>query len=134
MTTPGEISKHEFRVNVRKLGLSEKQATTKELDELFESLDIDGSGALETSEMRLALKRLQEEVADVKGQYAYVQVRADSIRQVAAAYDGARLDTLAFEKAEIMLDEMRGGSVASRLGALLKSRNVKVSEIVANCA
>ena len=31
-------------------------------------------------------------MTDVKGQYAYVQVRAESIRQVAAAYDSARLE------------------------------------------
>ena len=41
-------------MNVRKLGLTDEETPTRELDALFDSLDLDGSGAIDTPEARAA--------------------------------------------------------------------------------
>ena len=52
----GEIDMHEFRTNVKSLGL---QATNEEIDTLFRSLDEDGGGSLDMNEIKHALTNLQ---------------------------------------------------------------------------
>ena len=125
----GSLSKHEFRVNARKLGITEHMAPIRELDALFDSLDEDGGGELDVTELARALKRLRTMVSDVKGQYAYTAERAEVIRGVAETYDMAAHETLAHESGIEKLEELRQGTVASRLGDLLKNRNIKVSDM-----
>ena len=59
----GDITKKEFRANVWKMGgagngLDELKET--QLDELFESLDDDGGGSLDTDELKAALVQMRE--------------------------------------------------------------------------
>ena len=53
----GEVDKGEFRKSVKGMGV---EAPTHEIDELFDSLDDDGGGTLDLSELKRALKTLQE--------------------------------------------------------------------------
>ena len=56
----GCVDKKEFRTNVLSLGL---EAEPRELDALFDGLDGDGGGSLDMTEIRGALRKLQDEAA-----------------------------------------------------------------------
>jgi Ca2+-binding EF-hand superfamily protein len=61
----GVISKQEFRLQVRNLGLSDHDLTpTKEIDELFDSVDLDKSGSLDLGQARLLLQKLKVQVSE----------------------------------------------------------------------
>ena len=57
----GQIAMRQFRINVRGLGL---EASDHEIDGLFRSLDEDGGGTLDMSEIKHALANLQEAAID----------------------------------------------------------------------
>ena len=129
----GDISKQEFRINVRKLGLTEKMATSIQLDQLYNSLDLDGSGQLETSEVRVALKRLQGEASNVAGEKARRLAHCANLKQVATLYRDARQAAIELREAELVHREKKqplGDSVDVRLGALLKQQQIRILEMV----
>ena len=128
----GEISKQEFRLNVRLLGLSEAVATTKQIDSLYDKLDSDHSGSLDLKEIKLALRKLQEETSLVDQQEAQQKARAGGKRVVAEAFRQAVGATVAYEEGFTELEEMRANQdVGAKLGEVIKRRNIKVSELVA---
>ena len=49
----------QFRHNIKKLLPNDKRLDTKEIDTLFDALDEDKGGELDSAELRLALKKLQ---------------------------------------------------------------------------
>ena len=53
----GEIDKKEFRMNVLALNIN---AEADEIDALFDTLDTDGGGSLNTSEVKKALRKIQD--------------------------------------------------------------------------
>ena len=120
----------EFKVNVRKLGLTEAIASSSEVDALYESLDEDGSGSLDINEMKTALKQMKEAERDVKGRFARKAAYVERLRQAAAKFGEAVAVTQVSEAEQERLQMMRGGTTASRLGELLKFRNVKVADVV----
>ena len=127
----GEISLQEFRLNVRKLGLTEKEAPTKEIDSIYHSIDLDGSGTLDMKEVKVALKKLQEEHATVDQREEQQRVRASSKRRLAESFSNAVAATIDFEEASKVLAKMRDDQdMGAKLGELIKRRNIKVSELV----
>jgi len=130
----GDISKQEFRLNVRKLGLLEGEASTKELDALYESLDVDGSGALDLEEMKYALKGLQSNARVAQGQRKRTLEWVEKLRVVAALFGAAAADTMTYEVEKQKLDEMRrtlaDGSPANALGLLFKKQGIKGVDVV----
>ena len=56
---PGQITKGEFRVHMRGLGLSSYLASTANCDALFEEWDADHGGSIDMEELELALKNLK---------------------------------------------------------------------------
>lgn len=130
----GDISKQEFRLNVRKLGLLEGEANTKELDALYESLDSDGSGALDLEEMKHALKGLQSNARVAQGQRKRTLEWVEKLRDVAALFGAAAADTVTYEVEKQKLDEMRrtlaDGSPANALGLLFKKQGIKGVDVV----
>ena len=165
-----QISKLEFRVNVRKIGLSETTATTQQIDSLFDSLDLDNvretawpcpppppspiardalalqmvlinsmaldscspqSGQLEIREVKAGLKKMANDVEVQHEKAGRVQERATNLRRIAGLFSQAADDTTKVDDAERILSDHLAGTPSQRLGALLKARQVKVSNVVA---
>ena len=125
----GDISKGEFRVNVRKLGM--KDDDVRDIDGLFDSMDDDHSGSLELGELKVALRKLQREQAAADASAARAIESAEERRTVAEAYKRAMEDTETYERAEADLKVRREHtSISSRLGEVLATRNIKIGEVV----
>ncbi len=120
------ISKSEFRVHVRKLGFELEGGAS--LDALFDALDASRTGELTRDDLRRGLRRLADEANEGQRQRQRVAAHAARLREAAAAWSVAAEEAAAFERALGMLEVLRkgGGSVESRLGALLCARNTKV--------
>ena len=130
----GQINKLEFRVNVRKLGLSEAMATTQQIDSIFDGFDADRGGQLELSEIKAGLKRLQNQVSAVRERAASVGERAEVLRKLAQLYQDAIGETENYNIERHNYEQMvlNGTSTPSmQLGFLLKTRTVKVGDVVA---
>lgn len=124
----GDISKPEFRIAIRNLGLD---IDGKEVDALFESLDADKGGSLDLRECRLALKKWQRDASDADGRGASVKRHATQLRQMASELQEAAEVTRVYEAEEEILKQMRGHvPIASRLGSTLKGRGVKIGDLV----
>ena len=108
-----------------------QRPNVKEVDKLFESLDEDGGGALDVTEVRGMLRKLKEAASDrlresgeVKEAAAMYRARAGQAKDVANA-------TRASEQADKRLDELKGKkSLDARLGEVLVQKAVKIGEIV----
>ena len=125
----GDISKPEFRLNLKKLGLEKEDGL--EIDRLFDSLDGDKSGSIDIPELRAAFKKLQDDAKQAGGQEGRNTQKAAGLRAVAAAFRAAAAETEAWEEADKGLQALKGNpSVAARLGNLLTSRNIKVADAV----
>jgi len=124
----GDISKSEFRINVKKLGLP---IDIGQIDGLFDSFDDDNSGSLEMPELKKALKGLKDEVRRAMELADRGKGAASGVCAVVDAYEAAYRMTVEFEAEETALAAMRlDQSVKSRLGALLKTRNIKMGDVV----
>ena len=125
-----DISKQEFRLNVKKLGLD---APTQEMDELYDSLDLDGSGSLDLGEMKAALKKMQDDVRHVRESVSRVQAHVANMREVVALFKVAAKETEVVElhrrKLEAMRECARDGP-ATKVAATMKAKNVKIEDLV----
>ena len=130
----GDISKQEFRLNVRKLGMGDADATTAQLDALYDSLDLDGSGNLDIGEMKEALKALQADVKEVVGRNKRLTDYVADLRAVADLYKASVADADGFQKAKISQDRVKragtNGSPPQMLATLFKKKGLNVHEVV----
>lgn len=119
----------EFRINVKKLEL--EGVTMKHIDSLFESLDLDGGGSLDIRELNAAFVGLKEAARDAIERGDLGRRHATDLRVVCEVYEEADKATSAFEVTEADLQYARESqSTGSRLGALLKTRNLKIGDVV----
>ena len=128
----GDISKQEFRLNVRKLGIKDADATTKQLDDLYESVDFDGSDALDMKEIKTAVETWKAEAVNAIELAAFHKIIVASKRTVAEAFRTAADVTALYEAEQREHEALREGTLAYRLGSLLKQKNVKVAEVVSH--
>ena len=81
----GKVDKLEFRFHVRALGSGLQAASDAELDDLFKSLDSDGSNELEMKELQRALQMWQsaaaKHVADLEEQVVVVKAMVKPVRE-----------------------------------------------------
>ena len=126
----GDINKQEFRVNMRKLPFAAKIDVAL-IDDLFDTLDADHGGALDMGELKQALKKLKEEAKAFRDKGAANKGRGAKLRAVEAPMEEALKKTEEYEAAEKLLDDERVGlSTSAKLGALLKTRNIKVGDAI----
>ena len=123
----GNISKMEFRSNVKKLL---PKADTKEIDALFEQLDDDGSGEMDVSEVKYALKKLQNAAVKASKKAAATHGTADALREKAAATQRVIDVTGEHEDALKELEDCNKKSVGAALGGVVKDKGLNVNDIV----
>ena len=124
----GEVSKAEFRHEVLHLGL---QATSQEVDELFDSIDRDGSGWLDVEEVKVGLRVLYKTAVDTARTLMEMERRVHTLqhhatRSITKAVNPPPLQArgLASESGDSTADE--GDSPPSR--APLKPPSAKMME------
>ena len=125
----GTITKMEFRANVRKL-VPEK-VDVKEVDNLFETLDVDKSGEIDISELKLALKRLQDAAAQASAQSEQLRASLEDLHARAARAQNVATLTAQSEQVHREKDELRTKSVGAQLGNILNKKGFKVADLVA---
>ena len=128
----GEISPMEFRQNVRKLLPTELHAglVISEVDALFNDLDLDKSGALDVGEIKIALKRLQNEAALASVDKANMLLEVEALRKQAKEYESLASLTGELEGAKKAIEKANSKSVGVQIGAIAVKKGLKPSDIV----
>jgi Ca2+-binding EF-hand superfamily protein len=142
----GQLSKMEWRNSVKKLLNPEANASWKEdtnrdksdsaidvrqIDQMFTLLDTDHSGALEMDEIRIALKKLQAKAAGWDRSNRMNKEKSDVWRGIAdEATHVAEVTAAAEAAAKLHKENQTEGALGAQLGAMLKKKGTKVSEVV----
>jgi len=122
------ITKFEFRLHVRKLM---EQAQAKDIDGLFDSFDSDHGGSLDVAELRQCLKGLKDAASGASRERAETTGLVERLQERLSQAEDVMAKTLASEEAEVKLEELRANKgVGPRLGQLLVTRNVKITDVV----
>lgn len=125
----GVINKNEFRIAVRGYGF--KEINVLEIDGLFDKIDNDKSGELDLSEIKAALKKLQERAQNVGASIDQEQAKAAALIGVAQVFQTAAAATAEYEAAEQKATQMKDNpSLGKRVGDAIFKRNVKLGELV----
>ena len=126
----GKITKMEFRQNIRKL-LSEKPPPAVQIDELFKSLDSDGSGELDSNELKRALKKLQVTAVEAANVASGAQGRMDLLHQKMKRLQEVLDATLASEQACDEMIDMQGNksSVGAQVGSIMQKKGLRAADI-----
>jgi len=124
----GTISKMEFRQDIRKL-LEGRQINTKDIDELFETIDLDHGGEIDTSELKAALRQLHKAALEANQEKAQAQAKAVVVRGLVAHAHAVAEATKASEQAALEHDAVVKGSTGAQLGAVLLRKGISVAEV-----
>jgi len=129
----GSITKMEFRHNIKKLLPNDKRLDTKEIDTLFDALDEDKGGELDSAELRLALKKLQDIATSAAIDVASIQANSERLEQRAALVKELAETVRVYETKEADIAQLiiNGTSTGARLGSVLKQKGLKVADVVA---
>ena len=115
-------------------GLTDAEATTIELDSLYDSMDLDGSGNLDIGEMKEALKGLQSDLKGVRQQNKRRLEYVADLRAVAALYQASIEDAEGYQIAKLQAERMKRAaapnSPAMGLATLFKKKNLDVLQVV----
>ena len=135
-TGDGSISKGEFRVRLRSLGLPNSYAVG-EVDELFEKYDTDRSGTIDLQELKHALKRLKNATkAQCRGEDKDKGEGNPKVKELRAKVAAAREAVACADRADLCGEELSSmreqfaRQIDLALGALLLKRHIQIGEIV----
>ena len=130
----GRVSKGEFRVHIREMGLT--QYNMASVDAMFDRYDGDQSGMIELSELRRALQRMKKAAnihffADdialgLKREVASLRARVKAAREAVSCH--AQVGSS--EQELLLMKQTFGGRVDLQLGDLLVKRGISVGEMV----
>lgn len=124
----GEISMVDFRKHVRKVITWEN---VKDIDGLFNEMDVNGSGALDRSELTRLLRKLQDEVNDVQTRSDIAQKRIDYVNERVEYVRSILATTCEAEQADRSLEaELGTTSIATRLGKEMVRKATKIADLV----
>ena len=137
-TGDGTISRGEWRIRLRTLGLANEYPTA-DVDELFAKYDEDSSGTINLRELKSALKRLKnrtvahcareaaaKKLAEPPPRAKELRAKANAAREAITCAN--RADTCEDELAELRVEY--SGRIDLQLGALLAKRHIQVGEMV----
>ena len=130
----GMISKGEFRLHVRELGMTE--VDVKEIDNMFDRYDEDRSGKMEIAELKWALRRMKRaanahyyghEIRDsLQRQVDALRTRASNVREAVEC-----AERVANGREELMALKLNFGErIDLQLGELLIKRGISVGEMI----
>lgn len=120
----GEVQLIEFRQSVR--GTLKLKADNKEIDEFFVLFDTDSGGSLDTAELKVCLKALQDAASAAQEEELALVRRADMLRVRAKALRGGAESMLELEQFNGKLEELRSNQpIDVRLAAVLTRRQIK---------
>lgn len=137
----GQIDRDEFRQMFRKIGAKAKETLgvsrlmqedvcpDAQVDALHRKLDTDGNGMIDQEELEVAFSKMKGNIK--RSKYSEVASRVSKLRAEAEAYEEAAALVTKLQDEEALLEGMRTGTVASRLGDLLKERKIKVGDLKA---
>lgn len=121
----GEISRAEFRLAVTDKKNLHVQASTAEIDALFDSFDADKGGSLDLSELKPCLQALQDAVAASLGAEMQAQIVLNALRARADALSAAKQTMEEHEAKSAELAQRKSGAhLATRVASELKDRNI----------
>ena len=126
----GTVSKMEFRSNVRSLLGDTVKVDVKGIDALFESLDVDGNGELNAGEFKLALKRLMSLSVKKAKETDAIRTSAEHLRSQAARAQAVADVTVEMERMNEQLLVAKQPPLTVQLGNVMKSKGMKVSDVV----
>ena len=123
-----KVKLYDFRRSVRMLIGSSDTSDSSEIDILFEALDLDKDGTLDTHELKVAFKGFKDAAVTAERAAAYHRERAERFHSHAQlsrkAIDATRI-------AEAMKAELRQQpSIEAKIGSRLVQKQVKVGDIV----
>lgn len=118
----------EFRTSVRKLT---PDATTEEIDVIFDEIDRDHSGDLEMNEIKICLKKLLDAYIKMSGGVAATQAAVDRLRR--QAEQATRISELiaVYDKSVLEEEEALKRAVGANLGSLLRKKGLKAADLAA---
>ena len=110
----GSVDPAEFRQHVKGMGF---KAPDDDIDEVFQELDGDGSGELDLEELKVALKKLQDDAA------AWVSRDTSMVKSVASAKKAAKAAQSAAQRARVECEarHVAGEAAAKRAKAEAKA-------------
>ena len=133
----GSISRGEFRLHIRALGLKATSSSNEDIDILFSRWDEDKSGTIDSHELIAALNNMRTEWRERKGRDAMRLVEAthkiDILRKRTRAAREAIESHAKAEKCSMELTELIESidrQVSIQLGGLLSRRRMKAGEVV----
>ena len=110
--TDGEMNKKQFRKNLTKFGIEADDAT---MDGLFDELDVDGGGSLDSEELKAALAKMRETSQESDKELVQLKKGAIEIWKTAkAAQAEAKKQVKADEEAARQLAEVQAQEVLRR--------------------
>jgi Ca2+-binding EF-hand superfamily protein len=122
------ITKMQFRQNVRRLV---EGSHSKEVDWLFAGLTEDTSSGVEVKAVRRALSKLKETAMRDQQRSVMLNEAASELHDRARRTREVAVATRESEDADARLEGLRTNkTLGARLGAVLKSRNMKVGDLV----
>ena len=133
----GTITRGEWLMNIRTLGIRPKQASDQQVDDLFNEWDADKSEFIEADELKAALKRLRTEWLEAQGKAASTLLKKSAQgdmlrRRLRAAKDAmtahAVAEQTAAELQQVVDDIARRLDI--QLGGLLSRRGMRAGELV----
>ena len=133
----GTITRGEFRMHIRGIGVRPKFVPNEAVDALFDEWDADGSGSLDMEELEMALTSLKAEFdensAKESAKHMAKQMQLELLRKRvkagrAAIQAHAQVEACSAELLE--LTEEIASRLDIQLGGLLSRRGIKAGELV----
>ena len=129
----GTITKGEFRMHMRGIGIRAKAIDNSAIDELFDEWDVDGSASLDMDELAQALAALKQEWTEQEGKTGLARLkRQQALDQLKMRVEAANDALVTHDAAEVCATELESikADIADRLdiqlGGLLAKRAIKV--------
>jgi len=125
----GAISKMEFRAAVRKL-LDGRQLDVKEIDSLFNDIDLDRGGEVDISELKAGIRRLHKAAVEAARKSDEAKAKGGKLREHVGRAQAVLAATKASEVANGELLGFEKGSLGAQLGTVVQRKGLSVSDIV----
>ena len=127
----GGIDGKEFRICMRGLGGPLKDIDVREIDKFFATLDTEGTGDVSTSNLKKAIKKMQQDAEKRLADSIRARENAQRYNSIAVLFQTAADIMSDLEATEKMVHALTmNKSIDARLGEVLQKRNVRIGEVM----